>query len=207
MKLYYSPGACSLSPHIALREIGMAFEMDEVDLKSKKTKGGENYLSINPNGYVPALKLEDGQILTEAAVVVQYIADQRPDVALAPPAGTLARYRLQEWLHFIGTELHKGMSPLYNAKANEEYRTSLKERLHKRLGHLAKAVAERPFVMGDTFTVVDGYAFYVLRAWQKQTKTDLSPWPPLAGYYKELSGRPSVQKALEVEGISANVLG
>jgi len=200
--LYYAPSACSLSPHIALREAGLAFSLERVDLRAKKLANGGDWLAINPKGYVPALALPDGQILTEGAVMVQYIADQAPKSGLAPPAGTMERVRLQEWLHFIATELHKGMSPLYNPLAGDDYKKQLKgERLAARWDTLASAVRGKPFVVGERFTVVDGYAFYVLRAWQHSVKADLVKWPELAEYYARLATRPSIAAALEAEGI------
>ena len=201
--LYYAPGACSLSPSIALREAGLPFDLVRVDLRAKKTASGDDYLAIMPKGYVPALRLPDGQLLTEGAVMVQYIADQKPEAQLAPPAGTMARYRLMEWLNFIATELHKGMSPLYNPTANEEFKKSLKERLAGRWSVLASALRTTPYLMGDHFTVADGYACYVLRAWQRFLKEDLARWPELADYYARLVARPTVAAALAAEGLEA----
>ncbi|HEV7557673.1 MAG TPA: glutathione transferase GstA [Kofleriaceae bacterium] len=201
--LYYAPSACSISPHIALREAGLPFQLDKVDLRNKKLASGGDWLAINPKGYVPALRLPSGEILTEGAVMVQYIADQAPASGLAPPNGTMERVRLQEWLHFIATELHKGMSPFYNALAGEDYRKQLEERLAGRWALFASALHGKPFVMGDHFTIVDGYAFYVLRAWQHSVKKDLARWPELVDYYARLSVRPSVAASLDAEGITA----
>ncbi len=201
MKLYYSPGACALSPNISLREAGMSFELEQVDLKTKLLKSGGDFLAINPKGYVPALRLDDGQLLTEGAIMVQWIADQVPDKKLAPPAGTMERLRLQEWLHFISTELHKGASPLYNVNATEELKASLRERLTKRFAILEAHMTGRQFIMGDTFTVADPYAYYVLRTWKKLNKTDLSDTPALKAYEARLASRPSAKAALESEGI------
>jgi glutathione S-transferase len=164
--LYYTPGACSLSPHIALREADMPFQLARVDLKSKKLVGadgkaipdGDDWLAINPKGYVPALRLPDGQVLTEGAVMVQYIADLRPTAHLAAPAGTMERYRLQEMLHFIATEIHKGMGPLYNALAGDDYKKQVRERVGRRFATLAESLKVHPFLMGERFTVADGYA-------------------------------------------------
>lgn len=199
--LYFTPGACSLSPSIALREAGLAFDLVRVDLRAKKTANGDDYLAINPKGYVPALRLPDGQILTEGAVMVQYIADQKPEAQLAPPAGTMARYRLMEWLNFIATELHKGMSPLYNPAANEEFKKSLLDRLALRWGVLAQGVRTQAFLTGERFTVADGYACYVLRSWQRSVKQDLSRWPELVDYYARLVARPTVAAALAAENL------
>jgi len=201
--LYYTPGACSLSPHIALREADLAFQLVRVDLRTKKLADGGDWLAINPKGYVPALRLPDGQVLTEGAVIVQYIADLRPDARLAPPAGTMERYRLQELLHFIATELHKGMSPLFSQVANDEYKAQLKERIAGRFAMLAAMVSDRPFLMGERFTVADGYAFYVARSWQHAQQQNLARWPTLVDYYQRIAARPAVAAALEVEGIQA----
>ena len=201
MKLYYVPGACSISPHIALREAGLPFELDLVDPRTKKTKSGEDYMVVNPKGYVPALRLDDGAVLTESQVIAQYVADLKPEAGLAPPAGTLARARLQEWMNYIATELHKGISPLFNAKANDEYRESVKERVRTRLELMGRSLEGRDYLMGDRFTVADGYAFYALRGWQGRTQTDLSPWPFLARYFERLGARPAIQEVLKAEGL------
>jgi glutathione S-transferase len=198
--LYYSPGACSISPHIALREAGLPFKLERVDLRAKKF-GDADFTAVNPKGYVPALQRPDGQLLTEGAVIVQYIADHKPEENLAPAAGTIERYRLQEWLNFIATELHKGASPLYSSIANAEYKAQLKERLAGRWAVLANALASKPYLMGDHFTIADGYAFYVLRAWQHAIKETLSSWPVLVEYYARLVARPSIAAALQAEGI------
>jgi glutathione S-transferase len=195
--LYYTPSVCSLSPHIALLEAELPFELARVDLGKKKLATGEDYLSINPKGYVPALRLPDGALLTEGAVMIQYIADQAPEKNLAPPAGTRERYRLQEWLNFIATELHKGSSPLYNTLANEE----LKTRLAARYDYLASQLRDG-YLMGR-FTVADGYAFWVMRAWQHSHKQTLDRWPALVEYYARLAARPTVQTALAAEGLQA----
>jgi glutathione S-transferase len=198
LKLYFSTGACSLSPHITLRESGLPFELVQVDLRAKQLKsGGGDYRTINPKGYVPALELDDGQVLTEGAVIVQYIADQKPELRLAPKVGTFERLRLQEWLNFIATELHKGMSPLYNPKANDEFKASLRERLGGRFGHLAQHLESRAYIMGESFTVADPYAFYCLRGWKKFGQAELAP--SLQAYFDRVAARPSVKTALEVE--------
>jgi glutathione S-transferase len=201
--LYYSPGACSLSPHIALLETDQSFTLERVDLRTKQTASGEDYLAINPNGYVPTLRLPDGNLLTEGAVTVQYIADQRPASQLAPPAGTFARYRMLEWLSFIGTELHKGMAPFYNALASDDYKTQLAGRFAKRWAHVEKLLDGKPFLFGDHFTIIDGYMFYVLRAWQRSAKRELAEWPGLVAYYQALAIRPTIAAALAAEGIAA----
>lgn len=202
--LYYAPGACSLSPHIALREADLAFQLVRVDLRAKKLADGGDWLAINPKGYVPALRLASGEVLTEGAVIVQYVADQVPDARLLPPAGTLERYRQLEWLNFIATELHKQSSPLYNPAANDELKASLRDRISKRFATVAAAIRTRPYLNGDRFGVTDGYAFYMLRTWQHTHKQDLAAIAPeLVAYYQRLAARPAVAAALEVEGLKA----
>lgn len=198
MKLYYVPGVCSLASHIVLREGNFDFTLDRVDVRNgKKTDGGEDYVALNPKGYVPALKLANGRVLTEGAIIMQYLADSKPETKLAPTHGTMERLELQEWLHFIATELHKGMSVFYQASAGDELRGIMRGRLDTRFGLLSKHLATRPFIMGEQFTVADAYAFYVLRAFQKQVKATLEG--PLAAYYAKLAARPSVKAALEFE--------
>ena len=203
--LYYTPGACSLSPHIALREAELPFELVRVDLRAKKlwesTADGD-WLAINPKGYVPALRVPSGDVLTEGAIMVRYIADQVPDKQLAPPAAAMARYRHDEWLHFIATELHKGASPLYNPAAGDDFKKSLKDRLALRFGVLANGLREQPFLMGERFTVADGYAFYVMRSWIHAVKENLDRWPILTAYYQRLAARPSVTTALTAENLA-----
>lgn len=202
LTLYYTPGACSLSPHIALREADLRFQIVRVDLRNKKLEDGSDWLAINPNGYVPALRLPDGHVLTEAAVLVQYIADQVPDAHLLPRPGTWERYRQLEWLNFIATELHKGASPLYNVLAGDDFKTQLKQRLAKRYATIAAAVKDKPYLGGSHFSVADGYACYTLRAWQHAFKQDLAQTlPDLVDYYARLVARPAVAAALEVEGL------
>ncbi len=197
--LYYAPGACSISPHITLRETGLPFELVKVDLRAKKLADGSDFTAVSPKGYVPALKLPDGQLLTEGAIMVQYLADQVPEKKLAAPLGSTERYRLMEALHFIATELHKATSPLYNALAGDDYKTQLKGRLALRWAVFEKMVRGE-YLMGD-FTVADGYAFYVMRAWLKTFKEDFTRWPALASYYTRLVQRPSVAAALQAEGL------
>ncbi len=199
--LFYSPGACSLSPHSALREAGLPFELVKVDLRAKKTAAGDDFLAINPKGYVPALRLPSGDVLTEGAVMVQYIADQVPAKKLAPPYGTMERYRLMEWLNFIATELHKAQSPFYNPKATPELKEAMGERMALRWTRLAEAVKTKPWLMGDQYTVADGYAAYVLRSWQRFVGRDISAWPELVAYSQRLVERPSIAASLEAEGM------
>ena len=202
-KLYYSPGACSLSPHIALREAGLPFDLVKVDLAGKKFDGGKDYYAVNAKGYVPALGLSDGQVITEGAIIVQYIADQKPELELAPPSGTLERVRLNEWLHFTATELHKGFGPINNPKANDELKQFFKARLAARFEVLAKALTDQPYLLGDTFTVADGYAYYVLRNLRKLDKVALEGAPALSAFFERVAARPAVRAALEAEGIPA----
>ena len=203
MKLYFTPGACSLSPHVALREAELLFELEAVDLAAKTTRSGKNFLEINPKGYVPALVLEDGELITEGAIIVQYIADQRPELGLAPPNGTRERRRLQEWLHFIATELHKGFGPINNPKAGAELKETLLARLVSRFAFLAKGLEGKRHLVGDTFTVADGYAYYVLRSLRKLDPEALGKAPVLGAYFDAISSRPAVRAALEAEGLSA----
>jgi glutathione S-transferase len=198
MKLYFASNACSLSPHIALSESGLPFELERVDLKTKRTASGEDFLALNPKGYVPALKLDDGQVLTEGAVIVQWIADRRPESGLIPPCGTMARYRAQEWLHYIATELHKGFIPLYSKITPEEVKTAAREKLTARFAFLAAAVERQPYLMGETFTVADGYAFYTLRSWKRAVRPEL-PSPLLQDYFARILARPAVTAALDAE--------
>ncbi len=196
--LYWTPGTCSLSPHIVLREAGLPFDLVRVDLRNKKLADGD-WVAVNPKGYVPALRLPDGQILTEGAVMVQYLADQAPQTNLAPANGSIERVRLQEWLHFIATELHKGMSPLYHPLAGDDFKKALKERLAGRWTTLAEGLGDKPYITGD-FTIADAYAFYVMRAWMYAQKESLDRWPTLKAYYDRLAARPFVAAALEAEG-------
>jgi len=198
MKLYYMPGACSLAPHIAFREAGLPFDLELVDGASKKTKSGEDYMTINPKGAVPAIRLDNGQVLTEGAAIQQYIADKAPEKKLAPAAGTTERYRLQEWLNYIASEVHKGIGQLFNKAMPDDYRDAVKKGLAaKQLPFLEKALAGRDYLMGD-FTVADGYLFTVLN-WSSATPIDLKGWPALYDYYKRMRQRPSISKALDEE--------
>lgn len=201
MKLYYSPGACSLSPHIVLNEGGFTYDTERVDLASGKTETGADYRAVNPNGYVPALLLDDGQVLTEGPAIVQYLADRVPEKRLAPPAGTMERYRLMEWLNFISTELHKGFGALFNPQAPEEWKTAVKAQLAQRIGHVSQRLAGKTYIMGDDFTVADAYLFTVL-GWSQYVGLDLSPWPMLAAYLGRVAARPAVQAALKAEGLT-----
>ncbi|RMA59810.1 glutathione S-transferase [Acidovorax sp. 100] len=200
MKLYYSPGACSLSPHIALQEAGLAYTPVLASTKSHKLQDGTDYYTINALGYVPVLELDNGDRLREGPAIVQYIADQVPDKQLAPANGTLARYRLQEWLTFIGTELHKGFSPLFNPATPEEYKPMVRERLLQRLQWVDGQLAGKQYLMGDQFTVADGYLFTVTN-WTQPTKLDISGLANLAAYRERVGARPAVQAAMKAEGL------
>jgi glutathione S-transferase len=201
MRLYFTPGACSLAPHIALREAGLDFELEQVDLQTKRTKSGADYTEVNPKGYVPALRLDDGQVLTEAATILQYVADQKPESGLAPAPGSIERYRLQEWLNFIATELHKGFSPLWKPDTPEAYKTVVKDNLAKRFSHLDQRLAGNQYLVNDRFTVADAYAF-VIANWAKHFGIDLAPWPNLAAHRDRVAARPKVQEALKAEGLA-----
>ena len=201
MKLYYSPGACSLSPHIALREAGLPVTLAKVDLKAKTVEGGENFLDVNPKGYVPALRLDDGQVLTEGPAIVQYIADLQPGSGLAPAAGTTERYRLQEWLNFVSTEVHKPMGSMFNPAQTKEWKEAVQAGLAKRLDWLESELSGRDYLMGKAFTVVDGYLFTVL-GWGKYVGFDLGKWPAVGRYLGRIAGRPAVAEALKAEGLA-----
>ena len=198
MKLFIAPGACSLSPHIALRESGLPFELVTVDLGAKRTSDGRDFWTINPKGYVPALELDNGALLTEGTAIVQYIADQAPTSHLAPANGTLERYKLQEWLGFINSELHKVYGPLWNPKAADEAKAQARANLLKRFAFAAQTLAGQPWLLGDTFTVADGY-LYVMLVWAKFMAVDLSGLPVLAEYQARIEARPAVQAALAAE--------
>jgi glutathione S-transferase len=200
VKLYFSPGACSLSPHIVLREAGLPFELEQVNLQTKKLKSGGDFLEINPKGQVPVLKLDSGEILTEGPAIVQYVADQKPESGLAPKAGTIPRYHVQEWLNFITSELHKSFTPLFKPNTPEEYAKISKENLANRFSFLDKELGKRQYLMGDKFTVPDAYAFTVV-GWSKYKDIDLSRWPNLKGYIDRVAARPKVQEAMKAEGL------
>ncbi|MGR4868492.1 glutathione transferase GstA [Variovorax sp. LARHSF232] len=200
MKLYYSPGACSLSPHIALHEAGLAFEPVLASTKSHKLQDGTDYYGINPLGYVPLLELDDGTRLREGPAIVQYIADLVPNKNLAPANGTLQRYRLQEWLTFIGTEIHKTFSPLFSPATPEDYKPLAKEKLASRLKWVDSQLEGKQYLMGDHFSVADGYLFTVTN-WAKPTGVDLSDLPNLLAYRERVAARPAVQAAMKAEGL------
>lgn len=200
MKLYYYPGACSMAPHIALREAGLPFELVQVDLAKKLTANGEDYLKINPNGYVPTLRLDDGEYLTEVAVLLQYIADKKPGAALAPKAGTMERYRLMEWLNFISSEVHKTLGALFNPKITPEWKEDRIALFGRRCDHLSHGLGSRPYLMGGKFTVADAYLFTILN-WTNLFKLDMSKWPKLKDYMARVAARPAVKEAMKAEGL------
>jgi glutathione S-transferase len=200
MKLYYSPGACSLSPHIVAHELGMTLAIDKVDLKAKRTESGRDYLQINPKGYVPALELDDGEVLTEGPAIVQYLGDLKPESKLVPAAGTKERYRLQEMLGYINSEIHKSYSPLFKDDTAESTRSERKAYLHKRYAFFEDKLAKHTWLLGDTFTVADAYLFTVTR-WAKGVSLDLSDFPKLAAFQDRVGARPGVKKALIAEGL------
>lgn len=200
MKLYYKAGACSLSPHIALREAGIAFEMEAVDLQTKRTASGADFTQINGKGYIPALVLDNGKVLTEGAAIVQYIADLKPESGLAPANGSEARYQLQSWLSFISTELHKPMGSLFNPAQSEDWKAAAKALLSKRLNWLVAEMGEREYLLGEHFTVADGYLFTVL-GWAGPVGFSLEPWPSLQAYRARIAARPTVIEALKAEGL------
>ena len=199
-KLYYVPGACSLSPHIALREAGLPFDLVLANLKTKTLADGSDYLAVNPKGQVPVLELNDGQRLTEGPAIVQYIADQAPAAKLAPPAGTLARYRLMEWLNFITSDLHKGFSPLFNPATPADYKPVAMARLLDRLTWVDGQLAGKDYLMSEGFTVADGYLFAVVN-WSKPVGLDISALKNLAAFMGRVAARPAVQEALKAEGL------
>jgi glutathione S-transferase len=201
MKLYYSPGACSLSPHIVLREAGLPFELERVDLQAKKLKAsGGDFLPINPKGQVPTLALDGGDVLTEGPAIVQYLADQKPESGLAPANGTIARYHLQEWLNFVTSDLHKVFAPLFRPNTPEEFVKITKENLANKFAFLDKHLATRAYLTGDKFTVADAYCFVIV-GWSRYKDIDLGRWPNLKAYMDRIAARPKVQEAMKAEGL------
>jgi glutathione S-transferase len=199
MKLYFARGTCALAPHIALAESGLPFEIESVDLGTKKTGGGLDYTTINPKGYVPALQLDNGEVLTEGPAIGQYVADLVPDKKLAPANGTLERYRLAEWLNFISTEIHKNFSGLFNPSMPAEAKDIARAALAKRIGYAAEKLQHSTYLTGNAFTIADAYLFTVLQ-WAKPMKIDLSPWPSIGSFLDRVAARPAVKAALEAQG-------
>lgn len=200
MKLYYKAGACSLSPHIILRETGIDFSLVKVDLASKRTEAGDNYLEINARGQVPALVLDDGSLLTEGVAIVQYLADKVPDRQLLAPAGSMTRYHTLEWLNYIATELHKGFSPLFNPATPDEFRTLTRKALEKKLQYVNDELNDKQWLMGLRFSVADAYLFTVLR-WAYAVKLEMNGLSNIEAFMERMKARPSVEAALAAEGI------
>jgi glutathione S-transferase len=198
MKLYFSPGACSLSPHIVLHELGLPFDLIKVDMGTKKTSDGADFTAINPKGYVPTLETDDGRVLTEGPAIVQYLADLKSDAKLAPANGTFERYRLQEWLNFISTEIHKSFSPLFNQAIPAAVKEIYIDKLKQRFALVEATLSQQDFLMGSQFTVADAYLFTVSR-WSHAFKIDLNQWPGIAKFFARVKARPAVKAALDAE--------
>ncbi|MDF0534334.1 glutathione transferase GstA [Shewanella yunxiaonensis] len=199
MKLYFTPGACSLVPHILLEELGLAFELEQVDLKTKTTKSGADFSAINSKGYVPALVLDNGHVLTEVSVLAQYLSDLKPEAGLIPAAGE-ARYQLLSLLVYISTEIHKPMGSLFNPNASDDARAAAQTLLTRRLNWIAAELAGKPYLTGDSYTAADAYLFTVL-GWARLVNFDLSPWPTLQALCGKVAERPAVQRAMKAEGL------
>lgn len=201
MKLFFKAGACPLSPHIVLEELGLKYEAEAVDLKTKVTASGADFLKINPKGYVPALELDGGEVLTEGPAIVQYLADLKPEKKLAPANGTLERYKLQGWLTFVGTELHRQFTPLFNSITPQEWKDVCRANIERRLNWLNGELAGKNYLMGTDFSVADAYLYTVLR-WTVPVKIDLAALPNITAYMARMSARPAVQAALKAEGLA-----
>ena len=200
MKLYYAPAACSQAPHIVAREAGLDLELARVNFPDKVTDGGEKLTDVNPKGAVPTLRLDDGELLTENAVILQYLADRAPGSELALPAAGIERYRLLEWLNFIATELHKGFGPLWNPATPDSFREATREALGRKFDYLQEKIGEGPWILGDRFSILDAYAFAVLN-WTKIHAIDIARWPGLAAYLERVAARPAVRETLRAEGL------
>jgi glutathione S-transferase len=203
MKLYYSPGACSLAPHIVAREAGVDLDLLKVDLATHKTEKGEDFFAINPRGYVPTLALDDGEIATEVAALVQHLAEQGPQSKLLPPAGSRERFRVQQWLTFVSSELHKTFSPwLWHPETAEPTKQAARDKLAARFAELDRHLANRAYLTGDDFTVADAYAFTIVN-WANFLKIDLKPYPHLSAFMARVAARPKVREALKAERLIA----
>ena len=200
MKLYYTPGACSQAPHIVIHELGLPYEAVKVDLVKHTLPDGSDYRAINPKGYVPTLELDDGTRITEANVILQYLAEQKPG-RVAATFGSMERWKLMEWLAFIATEVHKGFGPLWNPKTPADVRERTVQALNNRFGYLAKTLEKQPFLMGNEFSIADAYLFVILN-WSGMHNVDLSPWPALQQFQGRVAARPAVQAALKAEGLA-----
>jgi len=201
MKLYYWPGACSLSPHIVAREAGIALDLAQLDRGERKTADGVVLSGINGKNQVPVLELDDGQMLTEGPVIVQYLADRKPGSDLLPAAGTMDRYRVQEWLNYVTSELHKTYAPMFRPNTPDEFKSISRDFLGQRFDWINRRLAGKQYLTGDKFTVADAYLFVVLR-WSPRVGVDLSKWPNIAAYVDRVAARPKVQEALKAEGLS-----
>ena len=202
MKLYFSPGACSMSPHIVLQEAGLPYTTEKVDLQSRQTAGGADFKAINPKGYVPVLEMDDGARLTEVAAIVQYVADLAPASGLVAPAGTLARYQQIEWLNFIASEIHKNYSPLFNPDMSEDVKNFARGNLTRRYAYVNSVLEGRDYLTGSAFTAPDSYLFTVTN-WAGLVKFDLSAWPNLRAFLQRVAARPAVQQVMADEGLLA----
>ena len=200
MKLYYAPHACSLAPHIVLRELDLPFELIRVDNTTKRTANGDDFLAINAKGYVAALQLDNEHVLTEGPAILQYLADLRPETNLAPVSGTFERVRLQEWLNFVSTEIHGGMGWLFSSQFPDEVKALIKEKLFKRFAVLCQTLERQDYLMGDGFSIADAYLFTVLR-WAHLFAIDLNEWPALARFQERVESRPAVMAALAAESV------
>lgn len=200
MKLYYTPGACSQAPHIILHEAGLPHDSAKVDIRAKKLEDGSDYLRINPKGAVPAFELDDGQVLTENAVILQYIADQAGAFELLPQPGDLQRYRVLEWVNFVATELHKSFGPLFNPAAGEDTKQLARDTIAKKLDFVEQQLGDKPYLLGDHFSLPDAYLFVIL-GWTGMMQIDLSHWPRLAAFRERVSQRESVREVLAFEGL------
>lgn len=200
MKLFLARGACSLVPHIALQEAGLAYDIERVDIRTHQTASGENFYTINPKGYVPALRLDDGSLLTEVAAIVQYVADLAPEKKLAPAAGTLERYRLQEWLAFISSEIHKSFGPMFDPASTDDVKQAALARIAGRFEFVAKSLEGKTYLLGDTFTVADAYLVVTLN-WARKLGVDLAKWPALTAFHERVLARPAVRAAMVAEGL------
>lgn len=200
MELFYSPGACSLSPHIVAKEANLSIKLRKVDFATKTFEGGGSFLDVNPKGSVPAIRLEDGRVLTEGPAIVQYLADLKPDTGLAPKAGTWERYKLQEWLNFITSDLHKSFGPLFNKSSSQDWKDAAVANLKKRFDWLTAQWKDKSYLTGETFTVADAYLFTVLN-WTAHVSIDLGAWPALKAYHARVAARPKVREAMTEEGL------
>jgi len=201
MKLYYSPGACSMAPHIVALEAGHKLDYVKVDIPNKKTEGGDDYWKVNFKGYVPTLQLDNGELLTEVGVICQYLSDQKPESGLAPKAGTMERYRLMEWLNFVAAEVHKQIGALFNPKYTPEMKEVQLAVIGRRLKPLDAALSGKQYLMGDKFSAADAYLFTILN-WTKGLKIDLSAWPNVKAYFERVGKRPKVQETMKAEGLA-----